>query len=97
MFDDIDEILNKISRDICKKYIYRYIKKRYITVPNEEYNVMKQCHRWYLEDKENNKIFSKKVLYFIDNLPTAIKIKLINNYYKTQNCFQKLFLSNVEM
>ena len=22
MFDDIDEILNKISRDICKKYIY---------------------------------------------------------------------------
>lgn len=97
MFDDIDEILNKISRDICKKYIYRYIKKRYITVPNEEYNVMKQCHRWYLEDKESNKIFSKKVLYFIDNLPTAIKIKLINNYYKTQNCFQKLFLSNVEM
>ena len=97
MFDDIDEILNKISRDICKKYIYRYIKKRYITVPNEEYNVMKQCHRWYLENKENNKIFSKKVLYFIDNLPTAIKIKLINNYYKTQNCFQKLFLNNVEM
>lgn len=96
MFDDLDEILNKISRDIYQKYIYRYIKKQYITVPNEEYNIMKKCHRWYLEDKENNKIFSKRVLYFIDNLSTILKIKLINNYYKSQNCFQKLILDNIE-
>jgi hypothetical protein len=94
-FDELDEIFHKISRNIYSKYISRYIQKQYITVPNSEFNVIKKCHKWYLEDKKNNKIFSNKILFYMDNLPLYLKIQLLNNYYNTHNSFQKQFLDNI--
>lgn len=66
-FDKIEENMLILSRKIHRCYVDRYIKNKYVTLPKDEYLVMKKCHDMYLEDRKI-KIFSKNVLSILNDL-----------------------------
>ncbi len=84
-FEDYENYIFDASRNIYKAYVERFIKKLYVTVPVEEYNVIKEAHSWYLSDRKSNKITYEKIMDILNsqsptNLNKIIKrVKLGNN------------------
>lgn len=68
-FDDYENILYKIAQFIYRSYIARYISKRYITLPVEEFAVMRECHNWHCQDRGNNRINEEKVIEVLNQQP----------------------------
>jgi ribosomal protein L23 len=66
-FEDYENYIFEASKNIYKAYIDRFIKKLYVTVPVEEYNVIKEAHNWYLNDRKNNKITYEKIMTILNN------------------------------
>jgi len=80
IFDEYENILLSISQMIHKFYVKRYIHKMYITLPPEEYSVMKKCHQWFLEDRSNHRVFTKKVFQMMNDEPALNLYKMIQRY-----------------
>jgi hypothetical protein len=72
-FDEYEDNIYEIGKNIYGAYIDRFIKKQYVTVPVEEFNVIKECHTWHVEDRLNNRINLNKVLDILNRqTPTNI-------------------------
>lgn len=80
IFDEYENILYKIARMIYHYYVSRYIKNKYITLPREEYLIMKKCHDWYLLDRQNNRIFTSKIIEFLNEEAPLNLYKMIRQY-----------------
>jgi hypothetical protein len=65
-------------------YIQRYIKNKYVTLPKEEYILMKKCHDWYLLDRAENKINVSKVLEILNHEETLALYKMIRRFQINQ-------------
>ena len=79
-FDDYENTLYEIAKLINKNYIDRFIKKKYVTVPREEFLVMKACHDWHLQCREKNRISLRKVIDTINEQPASNLNKIIRRY-----------------
>jgi len=95
-FDHYEDILYKISRMIYHFYVNRYIKNQFITLPKEEFLVMKKCHNWYLLDRKENRIFTKKIMEFLNEEPALNLYKMIRRYTLNQTLALKQNLTNFE-
>lgn len=69
VFDEYENYLYEIAQFILKSYIERFIRKQHVTVPHEEYQVIKECHSWYLSDRQNHRISLNKVIEFLNKQP----------------------------
>lgn len=65
-FNDYEATLYDIARCIYRAYVQRFIKKRYVTVPVEEYQVIKECHSWHLSNRETNRISLERVITYLN-------------------------------
>jgi len=81
LFDEYEGALYEIAKVIYQFYVNRYIKNQYITLPREEYLLLKKCHQWYLEDRKNNRIFTQKVLELLGNEPPLHLYKMIRRFH----------------
>ena len=61
-FKEYENTLYEIAKDIRNSYVSRFIKKQWTVKPQEEFQVMRECHDWHFLDKENNKINDDKVI-----------------------------------
>jgi hypothetical protein len=61
-FDEYENTLYDIARSIYRAYVQRFIKKRYVTVPREEFAVIRECHTWHLSDRTENRISLEQVV-----------------------------------
>lgn len=78
-FDRIEYILSIISNSMYKAYVDRYIKRKHVVVPKEEYKIMKECFDWYMAD--NRRRISRRVITNILNKqPTQFLSLLIKKY-----------------
>ena len=68
-FDDYENTIYDIARGIYRAYVQRFIKKRYVTVPKEEYLVINECHSWHLTDRENNRVNLDRVIQMLNKQP----------------------------
>lgn len=68
-FDEIENTLYDIARLIYRAYVQRFIKKLYVTVPREEYQVINESHSWHLADRENNMVTLDKVIEIMNKQP----------------------------
>ena len=78
-------------------YIKRFIKKKYITVPREEYQIMKLCHQWHLQDRERNRISLTKIIEVMNEQDATILNRIIRRYkseQETQQSRQQIRLLN---
>ena len=71
--DDIENTIYSIAREIYNAYVQRFIKKRFVTVPPQEFGVIKECHKWHEEDRTSNRISIEKVIEILNQqTPTAL-------------------------
>ena len=70
-FSDYENHLLDIASNIHQAYVNRFIKKNYTTVNSDEYQVIKACHSWHIEDRFNNKINQNKVFEFLETQPAS--------------------------
>jgi hypothetical protein len=72
-FDEIENNIYEITKGIYNSYVQRFIKKRFVTVPTEEFNVIRECHKWHEADRVNNRISLEKVIEVLNKQnPTSI-------------------------
>ena len=76
-FDDYENTLYDSAKQINSNYIQRFIKKKYVTVPKEEYTVMNACHEWHLQDRVRNRISLRKVIEILNEQPPTNLNKII--------------------
>jgi hypothetical protein len=62
VFDEIENTIYAICKNIYNAYVQRFIKKRFVTVPTEEFSVIRECHSWHEEDRGKNKINLEKII-----------------------------------
>jgi hypothetical protein len=65
-FDEYENTLFEIGRGVYRAYVQRFIKKRYVTVPREEYAVIRECHTWHLSDRENNRVSIDRIMMLLN-------------------------------
>lgn len=62
IFDEYENTLYDIARSIYRAYVQRFIKKRYVTVPREEFKIIRDCHTWHLSERTENRISIQQVI-----------------------------------
>jgi hypothetical protein len=81
VFEDYENIIYAVAKQIYNAYISRFINNQYIKVPPEEYNVVRECHAWHLADRSKNKITLGKVQEILNQqVPTNLN-KMIRRFY----------------
>ena len=84
-FDEIENHIYHIAKNIYNSYVQRFIKKKFVTVPTEEFNVIKECHKWHELDRVSNRIHIDKVIDTLNQqTPTSIN-RMIRRYRTEQN------------
>lgn len=84
LFLEYENILYQLAKLIRYYYIQRYIKNKYVTLPKEEYILMKKCHDWYLLNRAENKINVAKVLEILNREEVLALYKMIRRYQINQ-------------
>lgn len=80
IFEKMENTINEIGNYIYDSYIRRFIKKEYVIVPKEEYEVVKECHTWHLSDKSQNRISFEKVMEVLNWQHPSSLNKMIKRY-----------------
>lgn len=87
VFEEYENTLYDIAKMLYRTYVQRFIKKNYTTLPQQEFIVVSECHKWHIEDRVNNKITLEKVIQIL-NKQSAISLNHMIKRYKTEQ-FQK--------
>lgn len=87
-FDEYENTLFDIARSIYRSYVQRFIKKNYVTVPREEFEVIRECHSWHLSDRQNNRISIDKVIEVL-NTQSPTHLNHMIRRYKLEQTRQK--------
>jgi hypothetical protein len=96
-FDNYENIIYECAKQINYNYIKRFIKKKYITVPQEEYHIMKKCHQWHIQDRERNRISLTKIIEILNEESATVLNRIIRKYKserETQQTRQQIRLLN---
>ena len=73
VFDEYENTLYDIARSIYRAYVQRFIKKRYVTVPREEFAIIRECHSWHLSNRAENRISLSQIIKVMNqNSPTNL-------------------------
>ena len=84
-FEEYENILYQIAKRIYNAYVERFIKKKYVTLPKEEYQIMRACHAWHMEDRPKNRISLRKVIEKMnEQTPTNLN-KMIRHVLQDRN------------
>lgn len=72
-FEEYENRLYEIAKNINKAYVFRYIKRKHVTIPKEEYEVMKGCHAWHCTDRQSNRVNLTKIIELMnERTPTNL-------------------------
>ena len=77
-FTRYENILQLVSKKICKSYVDRYIHKKYVSLPQQEYFILQDCYNLYLGTKEY--ITPEKVLNIINGKTSSFINRLIKQF-----------------
>lgn len=73
VFEEYENHIYNIAKNIYKAYVERYIKKEYVSVSQEQFNVIKECHNWHCENRKENRITLEKIISVLNTqLPVRI-------------------------
>ena len=93
IFEDYEKLIQKISKRISKTYTERFIDKKYITLPKEEFLILRKCHLWC---KMNNETYitCKNVENLINNESPLYIYKMINRFRSSDQTYHPRFSLN---
>jgi hypothetical protein len=76
-FQNYENMLYAFAKVIYDSYVKRFIKRQFVTLPKEEYTIMRACHAWHLEDRSKNRMNLRKVIEKMNEQPPTILNKMI--------------------
>lgn len=53
---NIEITIREICNHILEAYINRFIRKQHVVLPVEQFIVLSEVHKWYLQDKDNRRV-----------------------------------------
>jgi len=80
VFADYENTLRDIAKYIYNAYIDRFMKKNFVTVSRDKFEVVKECHSFYLLDRQRNHITFNHVLFILNKQSPTNLNRLIYNY-----------------
>jgi len=83
-FEDYEDTIYDIAHLIYNAYRQRFIKKHHVTVPREEFQVVKECHDWHLADRSENRISLNKVISVLNKQPPTALNHMIRRFKTEQ-------------
>lgn len=60
-FDEYEDIIGVIAKNIHNAYMSRFIHKQFTQVPQAEYAVIRQAHKWFIEGRKDDGSTDRKV------------------------------------
>jgi hypothetical protein len=69
-----------VCKSIYADYKKRYIDKLFVTVPKEEYAVIKRIHNWYLADRDANRLSLTAVIDFVNEQSACSINHMVNRF-----------------
>lgn len=72
-FNQYEADLHVIAKSIHTAYMNRFIHKQYVTVAVADYQIVKQAHSWFNEDRVNRKV-TQRVIYDILNKQSDVSL-----------------------
>ncbi len=79
-FEEYENILYNVAKIVYEAYVQRFIKKKYVTLPKEQYQIMRNCHAWHLEDRLKNRISLRKVIELMNKQEATSLNRMIRTY-----------------
>ena len=79
LFKKYETTIQKLSVDIHKSYINRYIQKNYVILPKEQHRIIKECHQLYIS--KTIKFVSIEDVYNVLSNQKPIILKFILKKY----------------
>lgn len=79
-FDEYENIIYSIAKSIYHSYVQRFIKKKWVTVAGEEFNVIRECHAWHEEDRKTNRISINRVIDILNTQTPTNLNKMIRRF-----------------
>jgi len=79
-FEEYEEVIYSIAQSIYKSYVERFIKKKWVTVPIEEYKVVCKCHAFHEQDRKKNRVSIRKVIEILNLQPPTVLNKMIRRF-----------------
>lgn len=76
-FIEYERQLSALVQRVYSDYVRRFIRHEIIRVPQDEYFIMLDCHKWHQLDREHNKISMSKVEDVINAKSAFVLNKLI--------------------
>jgi len=65
MFLTYENTIFQIAKYIHFSYMERFVNKKQVVVPKEEYHIIRECHGWHIQDRTNNKVSLAVVVSFL--------------------------------
>lgn len=79
-FDEIENNIYDVCKNIYNAYVQRFIKKRFVTVPTEEFVVVRECHSWHEENRVSNRITLDKVIQIFNKQSPSSINRMLRRY-----------------
>ena len=83
-FDMYEDTIYEIAVQIFNAYLNRFIHKKHVTMPPEEYSIMKECHSWHISNRADNHISFDKVMRVLNAQDSSKTNKMIRRYLNNQ-------------
>ena len=80
VFNEYNSWLTQISNYIYTSYVDRFIRKNFVSVPREEYRVIRECHDWYLSNRDSHRISIDKVEEILSKQPPTNLNRMIRRH-----------------
>ena len=80
VIDRLENSIYEIAKSIYRSYVQRYIKKRFVSVPKEEFAVIRACHSWHEENRQTNRITLNKVIEVMNEQSATALNQMVRRY-----------------
>lgn len=77
LFDECEDAIYAIAKYIHKAYMDRFIRRQFVTLDREFFTIMRLCHDWHKEDRQNNKVDLDKVIDVLNTRYDHVLNKMI--------------------
>ena len=96
IFEDYEKLIHKIARKIYRVYIDRYVQMKYITLPKEEYIILRKCNEWFMKQKDK-RVTIQQILNIIDNENPYYLYKMIQRIKNEENIYIQFYKNKINI
>lgn len=72
----------EVSKHLHQAYVDRYIRKQYVSLPKQEYVILKKAHDWHNKDRNYNRIYRTKMLNLLNDEKPIHLYQIIKRHFK---------------